>query len=178
MRTRILLLTLFIVGILLPIASTSFAQTDTMFPDVPKNHWAYESVKALKELGIVEGYPAEPKRRGGKTTNIRPSFNARVLASKQQESPFVDLPTSHWAYASVTYLQKRGIIEGYPDGYFRGKRSLTRYEFAVAVKRALDRLFDAQPEPGKSLSAKERILLVELQDEFRIELRALGRNVR
>ena len=32
------------------------------FPDVPKNHWAYQAVTDLAQRGIVQGYPAE----GGK----------------------------------------------------------------------------------------------------------------
>ena len=27
------------------------------FPDVPENHWAYETVEQMRERGIVEGYP-------------------------------------------------------------------------------------------------------------------------
>ena len=27
------------------------------FPDVPRDHWAYESVTRLKSLGILKGYP-------------------------------------------------------------------------------------------------------------------------
>ena len=29
----------------------------TPFPDVPENHWAYETVEQMRERGIVEGYP-------------------------------------------------------------------------------------------------------------------------
>jgi hypothetical protein len=174
MRTRNLLLSCLIVGILLPIAKPSFAQADTMFPDVPKNHWAYEAVKSLKELGIVKGYPPEPKRRGGQTTNARPVFNAPILATEPQDAIFRDLPTSHWVYASVRTLQQSGLIEGYPPDYFGRRYILTRYEIAVAIKRAVERLFDAQTASSKPLSAKERILLLELLDEFRTELRSLG----
>lgn len=54
----------------------------------------------------------------------------------------------HWAYAAVTNLMQKGILEGYPDGYFRGKRALTRDELAVAM----DRLITKLPQ----LLAKER----------------------
>jgi len=50
---------------------------------------------------------------------------------------FKDLDTSHWAYQAVENLRSKNIVWGYPDGYFRGKRTLTRYEFAVALDRAL-----------------------------------------
>lgn len=32
-------------------------ENSELFPDVPDNHWAYEYVTKLHELGIIEGYP-------------------------------------------------------------------------------------------------------------------------
>jgi hypothetical protein len=29
----------------------------TPFPDVPRNHWAYDAVEQLRQLGILRGYP-------------------------------------------------------------------------------------------------------------------------
>jgi hypothetical protein len=57
--------------------------------------------------------------------------------SAQAQSPFADVKPTHWAYQAVTELQAKGIIKGYPNGYFQGQRTLTRYEFAVALQRAL-----------------------------------------
>jgi len=51
--------------------------------------------------------------------------------------PFADVPTDHWAYQSVDTLQKAGIVIGYPDGTYGGRRPMTRYEFAVAIARLL-----------------------------------------
>mgnify|MGYP000426498695 CR=1 FL=1 len=34
-------------------------------------------------------------------------------------------------------LADRGLLEGYPDGEFKGDRSMTRYEFAAIIYRAL-----------------------------------------
>lgn len=31
---------------------------DTPFPDVPKNHWAYQSVETLRKAGVMRGYPS------------------------------------------------------------------------------------------------------------------------
>jgi len=64
--------------------------------------------------------------------------------SAQAQSPFADVKPTHWAYQAVTELQAKGIIKGYPNGYFQGQRTLTRYEFAVALQRALA----AIPPPG------------------------------
>ena len=50
---------------------------------------------------------------------------------------FPDVPNNHWAYAAVSDLSRRGLVEGYPDGTFGGDRMLTRYEFAQVVYRAI-----------------------------------------
>ena len=68
----------------------------------------------------------------------------------QNASMFPDVPENHWAYAYLEDLQKRGIVEGYPDGQFRGDRSMTRYEFAAMLDRAL-----RKGEPLDARIAKE-----------------------
>ena len=50
---------------------------------------------------------------------------------------FPDVPKDHWAYSYVKSLADRGLLEGYPDGEFKGDRSMTRYEFAAIIYRAL-----------------------------------------
>ncbi len=66
----------------------------------------------------------------------------------QDARPFEDVKPDHWAYQAVTDLHIKGIVTGYPEGHFNGQRTLTRYEFAVALKRALDRL-PAEQKPPK-----------------------------
>lgn len=54
-----------------------------------------------------------------------------------QTSDFPDVPQNHWAYEYVSKLCGNGIIEGYPDGYFKGQQAMTRYEMAAIIYRAL-----------------------------------------
>src|SRR5690349_17184304 len=70
-----------------------------------------------------------------------------VTAAAQTPSSFDDLPKEHWAYQAASDLQTKRILKGYPDGFFRGKRTLTRYEFAVALDRLL-RDAGLSPKPG------------------------------
>jgi hypothetical protein len=55
-----------------------------------------------------------------------------VGASAQQ---FKDVPADHWAASSVYDLVKLGVTKGYPDGTFRGKKNITRYESAVMISK-------------------------------------------
>ena len=60
-----------------------------------------------------------------------------ISHAQAASGPFADVPTDHWAYQSVDTLQKAGIVIGYPDGTYGGRRPMTRYEFAVAIARLL-----------------------------------------
>ena len=75
---------------------------------------------------------------------------------------FPDIEKNHWAYEAVEELAKQGLLEGYPDGTFRGDRMMTRYEFAEVVYRAMQ----------KGLKVNEK-LIQEFEPElerFRIDV--------
>ena len=48
-------------------------------------------------------------------------------------NPFSDVPADHWAYANLTVVAKKGLMDGYGDGTFRGGRNITRYEVAQII---------------------------------------------
>ena len=79
------------------------------------------------------------------------SLSIRALTwagTAKAQNPFEDVKPDHWAYQAVTDLQSKGIITGYPDHHFNGQRTLTRYEFAIALKRALDKIGTILGETG------------------------------
>lgn len=64
-----------------------------------------------------------------------------IIAIPVLASPFSDLPEeSHWALDAVRMLAALGIIDGYPDGTYKGTQPATRYEVALIVARALEYL--------------------------------------
>lgn len=108
-----------------------------------------------------------------------------------QAAPFLDTPTNHWAYEAVQDLAKRGIVIGYPDGTYGGKRPMTRYEFAVAISRALRTVSDmvaagqpgappapaGTPAPG-TVTQDDLNRLQALVDKFRPELDIIQTNLK
>jgi hypothetical protein len=62
---------------------------------------------------------------------------AIVATTAHAQAPFADVPRDHWSYEAVNTLAQRGIVIGYPDGTFGGKRAMTRYEFATAIARMI-----------------------------------------
>ena len=61
------------------------------------------------------------------------SVSSTVFAA----NPFSDLPADHWAYDAVAKLAAEGVVDGYPNGSFRGNKTMTRYEMAQIVAKAL-----------------------------------------
>ncbi len=92
-----------------------------------------------------------------------------VFALPVLANPFADVPLNHWAYDAVDYLAAKGVIIGYPDGTFGGNRTLTRYEFAEALARAL-----AHVDAAGYASAADVAVLEKLSIEFADELASLG----
>lgn len=74
---------------------------------------------------------------------------------------FPDTPENHWAYDYVSTLAGNGILEGYPDGYFKGDRVLTRYEMAAVLYRAMLN--------GAKLSAKALTEFAPELDRIRVD---------
>ena len=52
---------------------------------------------------------------------------------------FPDVPANHWAYEAVTKLAGNDVVDGYPDGEFHGDRTMTRYEMAEIIYKAMNR---------------------------------------
>ena len=88
-----------------------------------------------------------------------------VAAPAFAANPFSDVPLNHWAYDAVENLAAKGILEGYPDNTFRGKKAMTRYEIAQMVARIMD---------NDNLGNEDIEQLKALVAEFGPELEALG----
>ncbi|HMD03004.1 MAG TPA: S-layer homology domain-containing protein, partial [Candidatus Baltobacteraceae bacterium] len=98
-----------------------------------------------------------------------------VLCATNQAAkatPFADVPANHWAYQYIQSLAADGLIDGYPDGKFKGDRPLTRYEMAVIVARVVAKLQENIP---RNYATKEDLdKLQKLIDALKDELDALG----
>lgn len=84
---------------------------------------------------------------------------------------FGDVPDEHWARDAVANLAAKGLVEGYPDGTFKGDRAATRYELAMVVARFLAK----NEQEHASFSTKADLeALRALVNNLRDELDALG----
>lgn len=81
---------------------------------------------------------------------------------------FGDVPKDHWAYEALDYLAKDGVIEGYADGTFQGNRTMTRYEMASIVAKAMQKT---------NLGLADEAVLEKLEKEYGGELATLRKQV-
>ena len=80
-------------------------------------------------------------------------------------NPFSDVPADSWAYDAVSTLAADGVIDGYPDGTYQGQNTMTRYEMAQIVARAMAKT---------DLEKADKALVDKLAAEFADELDNLG----
>ena len=128
-------------------------------PDPVENAPAPNSVEALDEINRYssEGKPNEAQ---GQVTSV---------------SQLSDVQPTDWAFQALQSLVERyGVIAGYPDGTYRGNRSMTRYEFAAGLNAALDRVNELIAAGSADGVRKEDLATLQrLQEEFAAELATL-----
>lgn len=81
-------------------------------------------------------------------------------------NPFTDVSADDWAYQAVASLSDEGVIDGYPDGTFRGDKHVTRYEIAQIVARLMAK--------ENTLNASQKETLAKLSSQYANELKDLG----
>ena len=80
-------------------------------------------------------------------------------------NPFADVDESSWAYKAVSQLSEDNVIDGYPDGTFRGDKNVSRYELAQIIARLMQK---------ENLSDSQKATVQKLSAEYADELTSLG----
>ena len=76
-------------------------------------------------------------------------------------SQFSDVRPTDWAYQALSNLVERyGCVAGYPDGTFKGRQALTRFEAAALLNACLDRVTEVTDELKRLMAEFEQELAV------------------
>ena len=127
------------------------------------NHVTNSRVAMAKEILALKDYVQKQDEKIEKLEALV-GQQGTAAAPKRRSILFPDVPENHWAYVYVKKLADRGLLEGYPDGEFKGDRTITRYEFAAIFSRAL--------ENGASVDND----MERMSEEFEPEIRELSLN--
>lgn len=82
------------------------------------------------------------------------------------DNAFSDVTPDDWSYKAVSQLADEGVIDGYPDGTFKGNKNITRYEMGQIVARLMAK--------EDTLTADQKATLDKLSTDYAGELDNLG----
>ncbi len=94
-----------------------------------------------------------------------------MLAGAGIAAPYSDVPADHWACKAVDEMAQNGIIQGFPNGTFKGNNNVSRYQLAMITSRLLA---GVEQNGTGSISKNDLQTLEKLTVEFADELALLG----
>ena len=112
------------------------------YTDMDQNHWAYQSIKFLTEVGVVVGYPDGTYKPDIPVT--RAEFASMAIKALGQEDAnvtqdihFSDVKPNFWAYNIIKKAVYFDLIPDAKDTDFRPYDSVTRAEAITIAVNAL-----------------------------------------
>lgn len=129
------------------------AEVAPPFPDVPTDHPLFWELWSGRELGVATGYPDGSFRPGSIVSRqAAVAFLWRMAgepAAGDGGAPlpdpgFSDVGADHPFRNAIWWAASEGIVDGYPDGTFRGGASVTRQAWMAFQWRAAGQ----PPVPG------------------------------
>ena len=101
------------------------------------NNVSTSRVAMAKEIKSMRDIVAKQDAQIQKLTAMVNALVGMEAIAPDTTTMFPDVPENHWAYEAVETMAKTGLVQGYPDGEFKGDRNMTRYEFAQIVYNAI-----------------------------------------
>ncbi|MBI2453532.1 septal ring lytic transglycosylase RlpA family protein [Candidatus Peregrinibacteria bacterium] len=131
------------------------AQEEKIFEDVDITHPYFESIRYLKEHFIIKGYEDgtfQPEKTVIRAEALKMimlganyhfdenfgSFLKNEGATLDVEKKYPDVDENLWYFPYVWKATEMGIVEGYPDGNFRGELSVNLAEALKMIAVASD----------------------------------------
>ncbi len=88
-------------------------------------------------------------------------------------NPFSDVTASHWAYDATKKLADKGLIQGFPDGEYKGEEKVSRYHLAMVIARILAK-YENTVNDNSVFTKADVETLERLAVEFGYELHLIG----
>lgn len=121
----------FFCGLLLSLLGATIVHAGT-FSDVPDEHANATAINDLATNGIVIGYedgtfkPDQTINRAEWLKMLSVGLNLSLKTDASQNFP--DVPAEAWFADYVANAASNGIVDGYPDGFFRPEQTVNRVE--------------------------------------------------
>ena len=112
------------------------------FSDMAEFSWAKDSIDALSEMNIVNGY-SDGQFKGNATVKREEFIKMLVLSlgmyNENSKNEFFDVSADNWAYSYISSGFENGIVNGDDNGNFGMGQEITRQDMAVMVHRASEK---------------------------------------
>lgn len=144
--------------------------TKTTFKDVPKSHWAYESIKQVAEKGLVTGYEDGTYKPSAQVTRAEfATFLARVFDRNERATvSFNDVSSTHWAHEAIQEGLALGFIkaEDFSKNKFEPNKPMTRGEMSRWLANGLEH---ANADYGKAIEemANSNLTLIPIPEFYK-----------
>ncbi|MCI5604796.1 MAG: S-layer homology domain-containing protein, partial [Clostridia bacterium] len=108
------------------------------FTDVKENDWFFESVKYVKQNGLMSGTtnttfaPNEPLTRGMLVTVL---YRAEGEPTVDKSNPFSDVDANAYYANAVIWAQQNDIVNGVTENAFAPDDNITREQIAAIMIR-------------------------------------------
>lgn len=142
----------------------------TTFKDVPKSHWAYESIKQVAEKRLVKGYEDGTYKPSAQVTRAEfATFLARVFESNERATvSFNDISDTHWANEAIQEGLALGFIklEDFSKNKFEPNKPMTRGEMSRWLANGLSH---ANADYGKAIEemANSNLTLIPIPEFYK-----------
>lgn len=116
------------------------------FSDVDSKNRFAKDIAAIKELGVINGFPDGTFRPNDTMTRaqmaviVKNAFNIHVTSfvSAESKSVYMDVPSSYWAHDAIVIMNSIDRTGGFKTPHYRFNDHATRAEFAAAVFNGLN----------------------------------------
>ncbi|MFJ7982195.1 S-layer homology domain-containing protein [Lysinibacillus xylanilyticus] len=172
-KSQKLLLATLALGVATPViaipATNAEAATVTTFKDVPKSHWAYQSISEVAKKGLVTGYSDGTYKPSAQVTRAEfATFLSRIFDGKDRTTAkFTDV-SSHWAKDAIQEGLAVGFIQesDYANNKFEPNKPMTRGEMSRWLANGLAH---ANPEYAKAIEemANSSLTLIPIPEFYK-----------
>lgn len=90
-----------------------------------------------------------------------------------QAQSYPDVAADHWAADAVERISDLGIVQGFPDGTYRGNEAFTRYQAALVIERLLQVLTE-NTQAALALTQEDVAALRAAVDQLQADVDALA----
>ncbi len=118
------------------ILSSSPVNSSVFFNDVPSDHYGFEAINHIKNMGIISGYTDGSFAPDKYITRAEmASITCRMTKEDQFEIhniPFADVSKEYWAAGYIAKAYEKNIISGDENGNFKPEANI-KYEEAIKM---------------------------------------------